>query len=120
MNETFKKGDRVWTIEKGWGTVFHLTNTSIEVNFDCVDNGAVSVFRHDTTQVFFKEQTLDYSRPKFEPKQGELCYFWDKGNKETALLCRFKEFTDLGKYITSRATQYDFCCHITELPPHLR
>jgi len=82
----FKKGDRVFHITKGWGTVEHINNErelGVLVSFDsrCIntftqDGKEFQTSLHSTLS--FTEYTLQgfsQERPIVLPEIGELCLF---------------------------------------------
>ena len=124
----FKKGDRVyWNELEGQITELDIEDTAdvvpLEVTFS---NGTIHYFTADgklsdflPRVLTFKPQQLDYSRPQWQPKEGEWCWFWDEGDI-TSTLSQYKK-GQLGNSIDSVGTGWNFCApFIGELPPHLK
>ena len=130
---TFKVGDKVyWNELEGEVTANKKDSTSdsfpVEVLFS---NGMTQFFTLDGCSVIgcprvltFKPHTLDFSRPKWEPKEGELVLAWDNGWKNTGVFGVFLEMTGpryLLQLNNEQKEPYDNCAPFTgELPQHLQ
>lgn len=126
----FKAGDRVWHLRTGeWGILEEVESNSTSLRlrientneiFYCTIHG--KLHEMDVNPVIFHtEQTLNFEKPKWIPKEGELCYFWDDAHHRCAIIGRFKEDIEDNKYgyKTDNGAFYKYCCPITEIPPHL-
>lgn len=81
----FKVGQKAWSNRFGWGKISQITESyTVQIQFysdsgDClwcyVDGrwGVDDLY----PSLFHVEQTFDYSRPKWQPKPGELCWVWN-------------------------------------------
>lgn len=125
----FKAGDRVWHFPTNkW---FTLESNLQPTNFPLliIDNGRGYTFTIDGKNhitdvnpvIFYKEQTLNFEKPKWIPKEGELCYFWNDTQKSAADVRKFKAYYRKidSPYMTHSGVCYKYCCPITEIPPHL-
>lgn len=54
--------------------------------------------------------------PKWEPKEGQVCWFWDK-NSDSPMIGNFERMDDNGRYVRSQNYSWDYCTPFTgELP----
>jgi len=125
----FKAGDRVWYLPTR--TWHHLENCTFTSDYPFaiqiqdyhrvfLDDGRAH--RGDVNPlIFHTEQTLNFEKPKWFPKEGELCYFWDDNNEKMALVREFSHFVENESYpyVTIAYGTFKYCCPITEIPPHL-
>lgn len=76
------------------------------------------VVDHKAPSLFFKPQTYDISRPAWQPKPGEWCWFWNDGYY--AYLSKFKNvYLDIYNDIDDDSWQN--CAPFKgELPEHLK
>lgn len=126
----FKIEDKVYWNELE-GYVRHLnednTNYPLTVLFS---NGLEANFTIDGRTTLegppvltFKPQQLDYSCPPWQPKEGEICLFWDVVDEPiNCAIRRFKEMRD-GKYLTTFSGflwQYCAPCPVEALPAHFQ
>lgn len=83
----FKVGQRAWHIRFGWGTIISVENHKrFSIGWSNDSSGYVFLFMIDGCEyvnslyptIFHVEQTFDYSRPKWQPEPGELCWVWRK------------------------------------------
>lgn len=76
-----------------------------------------SFIEHKIPSLFFKPQTYDISRPAWEPKSDEWCWFWDKS---IPILAKFDCIS--GNFF--KAKDNDTWLHCAqfkgELPEHLK
>lgn len=77
-----------------------------------------SFIEHKIPSLFFKPQKYDISRPAWEPKPGEWCWFWDKCNR--AFLSKFNGIKDR-YFVDSDNYYWNHCAQFKgELPEHLK
>lgn len=84
----FKVGQKAWHSRKGWGTIVSVNGLyGFAISWHTDDDGHTFLFMKDGCEsekdlsptIFHVEQTFDYSRPKWQPEPGELCWVWNKG-----------------------------------------
>lgn len=59
----------------------------------------------------------------WKPKPGEWCWFWDTGDRATAIVSKFASYDkeEPYPYLTAIDIRYESCALFTgELPPHLK
>lgn len=72
---------------------------------------------HTNPVIFEKEQVLDIPEPKFEPKKGQLCLFWDGSKTNKIILSRFQGARSSGGYYSEYWISYQNCAPFNgELP----
>lgn len=73
---------------------------------------------HKAPSLFFKPQTYDISRPAWEPKPGEWCWFWN--TPDYGFLCKFLQMYK-DKYVDVSSDRWEHCAPFKgELPDHLK
>ena len=98
----FKVGD--------WITVNGPTGTFTE----CISGIADDTYTLSGTNICYKSQAS-----KWEPKEGEVCIFWDIGNMG-AVITKLMYIMSTGTYRTEHS-YWDNCMPFTgELPPHMK
>lgn len=120
----YKVGDRVWCPSYGWGEVIDIDDDSfwpIMVQFynatdDFTPDGRI--YAGAPVCLFFTEQQYSVERPKWQPKKGEWCWFWNDG-EPAYTLSQFQQIWD-GMYIDINDGAWTNCViHIGELPNFL-
>lgn len=124
----FKAGDKAWHILKQkWVT---LRNNGSEI-FPLKDEEDTSytiegkqISDDLIPRLFHKEQTLDFSLPEWQPKEGEWCWFWDDNKVVVAVLSKFKCIKYIGSnafYQNINDIPYTHCAPFKgDLPEHLK
>ena len=126
----FKAGDRVWYLPtREW---YDLENNGDNIeypirivlsyrSFHTLTIDGKNLTTDLNPLIFHTEQTLNFEKPKFIPKEGELCYFWDDDAIEVAFIAKFKKYhkDTIRPYEIKEGYLYPNCCPITEIPPHL-
>ena len=121
----FKVGQKVYSLAHGWGEVMKIedgANLCLWVDFPnegvfyfttdgrLVENGPISLFP-------YKPEII---APKWQPKEGEWCYFWDFQDAKTLCVSRFTKM-DGNKFVSGGSSIWSYCAPFTgELPEHLK
>ena len=132
MNTEFKVGQKVYSLAHGWGEVDSVSTTTDELYPVCCS------FAGYCKQIFTKDGRLlknapislyhyepEIIAPKWQPKEGEWCCFWDNSDKH-CVLAKFEAINNLGLGPIYGADLrggvfYDNCApFIGELPEHLK
>ena len=59
--------------------------------------------------------------PKWQPKEGEWCWFWEDGNHHGSRLAKFDSITENKDFKSAAGIIYKHCAPFKgELPPHLK
>jgi hypothetical protein len=76
-------------------------------------------YESDATPILYAEKP-EITLPKWQPKEGEWCWFWDYDNKNACSLRQFQK--KIGEYyLTKLGSRWSFCApFIGELPEHLK
>lgn len=102
INGVFKKGDRVFHISFGWGTVSDFILPCLIVDFD--SSGTISLMKEDVKDLLsFTEYTLEgfsQERPEELPKKGDIVWVRDEFPGEWIIGHFFKKAD--GRYYVSR------------------
>lgn len=85
----FVVGQRVWSVKFGWGIITSISPDSTYPIRFISNKGETTTFQLDGKidaddehpSLFHKEQTFDFSKPEWQPKEGELVWVWGKENK---------------------------------------
>lgn len=124
----FKAGERVWHLMFGWGVLEESSNDVYPLSFRS-DTGILSgTFNNDGKEhvrninptIFYKEQTLDMSKP--EPEIGTWGYFWD----DVAGTCVYGQLKDITDCEHKYKTRYSLTIMPSyknfspEIPPHIK
>lgn len=123
----YKVGDKVWSPAYGWGDVVEIDMGyvyPIRVYFKTIEYYRYTADgRQDEgcpISLFFTEQQYIVERPKWQPKQGEWCWFWDDNFEESAHFARFGGMRE-DMFMTDYSTTWNHCApFVGELPPHLK
>ena len=118
----FKAGQKVYSpLWEGWKEIDHIAAESIPLPIGLVDcslyftiDGRIS----ESGPVLLFHNPVEVVEKKWEPKQGELCWFWDKGSNG-ALATMFKEIRE-NRYKTIGGTIWDYCSPFSEIPEHIK
>lgn len=122
MNTEFKVGQKVYSLAHGWGEVESINESIFPLvcrfNMVCASftiDGRL--YEHTPICLFHYEPEIIV--PKWQPKNGEWCLFWDEGFVGAALM-RFKIKGDAA-FVTDTNCPYDNCApFVGELPEHLK
>jgi hypothetical protein len=111
----FKVGQKVYSLAHGWGEVINVDESELPICFRCAGlewwftkDGRLNG-KHAPISLFHSEPEIIV--PKWQPKEGEWCWFWD-GGSESAFLSKFQS-----RYFSA----YKHCApFVGELPEHLK
>jgi hypothetical protein len=123
----FKKGQTVYCCGFGNGVVKYINDDathpvvvdfSLGVMYSYTMDGRV----HENGPVCLYHAKPEIILPKWQPKEGEWCWFWDGDTDRTsAVLGKFLRITELGLYINHGGSAWQNCAPFNgELPEHLK
>jgi hypothetical protein len=122
MNIEFKEGQKVYSLAHGWGEVIEINNKdkfpiSVRFNFKNEFFTQDGKFYHGCPIILFHSEP-EIIVPKWQPKEGEWCLFWDGG--ESCLLGKFLKI-DGQLFISKNGGCFENCApFVGELPEHLK
>jgi hypothetical protein len=80
-------------------------------------------FRSDGTWEDFELADETMLKEVWQPKEGELCYFWDDDDG-IVIIGIFSSLRKIHnkttEYISNKYGDWDNCCSIKQLPPHIQ
>ena len=125
MKTAFKKGDRVFDIRFGWGTISYLYSTDWEkekndenlvcaakyeeVNYTKSMALKLLSFTEYTLKGFNQIYAMDYTK-----YIGKWCKFKDKYDKDYFYLCILKGIDERGYFYDSEDDKWDICEPLTD------
>jgi hypothetical protein len=125
MKTNWYVGQQVYCLQNGDGVIMDTKNDApypISVKF----NGCESTYT-ELGKLFVNNETPmlypakpEIIVPKWQPKEGEWCWFWDI-DSDSAVLSKFLRITEGNNYRSESGTVWQHCAlFVGELPPHLK
>ena len=124
----FKVGQKVYSPVDGEGEVREIKSEEnnllpVIVKFkagwsrELTKDGKTS---SDSPLPFIYPHQIEIIEPKWKPKEGEWCWFWETYSKDAALLARFERMIEC-KYSAKNISSYENCApFVGELPEYLK
>ena len=121
----FKVGQKVYSLAYGWGEVtkvdaldgdLPICATFNEDVFWFTKDGRLESKKNPISLFHYEPEIIE---PKWKPKEGEWCWFWDDSSDGVALL-RFKTM-DGNEFVSDNDAVWENCApFVGELPEHLK
>jgi hypothetical protein len=121
----WKVGQQVYCLRYGEGEIIHIDRVgdcSVKVKFLHGGNSTYTVegywAKGDKTLMLYPSKP-EIILPKWQPKEGEWCWFWD-GEFEGCYVKRFKKMAG-GEYKDTTSVSWQNCApFVGELPEYLK
>jgi hypothetical protein len=127
MKTNWYVGQQVYCLVYGEGVVDDVFESSGEYPILAkFSNNALCRYTNDGRMFKGRNVCLYHSKPeiivpKWQPKEGEWCWFWDEEGNNGVRLAKFLKITDNNNYTANGGSIWQNCApFIGELPEHLK